>query len=89
MTDLYRVMMENSLIEGWLPQRPIYLFHSIDDNVVPYVNAVNFQSQMAGITNMQCNFGHYGNHVLSCIRFMYASINLMYENGDIPYDVIK
>lgn len=89
MTDLYRVMMENSLIQGWLPYRPIYLFHSIDDNVVPYVNAMNFQAQFIGISNVQYNFGHYGNHVLSCLRFMYATVNLMYEHGDIPYDVIK
>lgn len=89
MTDLYRVMMNNSLIEGWFPTRPVYLFHSYDDNVVPFVNAMKFESQMSIIPSIQYNFGHYGNHVLSCLRFMYSTVNLMYEHGDIPYDIIK
>lgn len=85
MTDLYRVMLQNSLTKNWTPQSPLYIFHSIDDNVVPFVNAANFQSEMALKGNISYNFGHYGNHVKACLRFFYATMTLMYEHGDIPY----
>jgi len=87
MTDFYRVMLENSLTkQDWLPYCPIYLFHSIDDNVVPFVNASNMERALHG-ANVIYNFGHYGNHVKACLRFLYATITLMYEHGDLPESI--
>lgn len=83
MSDVYLAMLNNSLVGGWLPQSPIYLFHSIDDNVVPYANAVNLRDAYQGECNITCNFGHYGVHRMAMVRFLYTCMNLMYESGDI------
>lgn len=37
--DLQRAFENNSVLRGWQPQHPMYLLHSINDHVVPYVNA--------------------------------------------------
>lgn len=37
--DLMTALSVNDLTQGWQPQYPIYLFHSTDDEVVPYANA--------------------------------------------------
>jgi len=82
MTDLYRVMLENSLC-NWYPSDPVYLFHSIDDNVVPFINAYSLQKTLSGTSNVIYNFGHYGNHVKACLRFMFSCLTLLESNGDI------
>lgn len=37
--DLQRACEANSLCHGWQPTHPMYLLHSYNDHVVPYVNA--------------------------------------------------
>ena len=85
MTELYRAMVDNSVSNGYVIHScPVYFFHSMDDNVVPYENfqTVNekFYREEADYT---CNVGHYGNHVASCLRFLYSSMTLLYSNKDI------
>lgn len=85
MTELYRAMVDNSVSNGIVVHScPVYFFHSMDDNVVPYENFQSvdekFYNEMANYT---CNVGHYGNHVASCLRFLYSSMNLLYSNKDI------
>ena len=82
MTDLYRAMVDNSAISGWVPDCPIYLFHSIDDNVVPFVNAVNLEEKLLEC-NAIYNFGHYGNHVKGYLRFLFSTLDYLKANGDI------
>lgn len=70
--ELFKAMTENSIVfYNWIPNAPVYLFHSIDDDTVPYVNAVKLKERWAD-ANVQCNFGHYGNHILGCIRFLFT-----------------
>lgn len=70
--ELYKAMTENSIAYyKWTPKAPIYLFHSIDDDTVPYVNAVKLKQRWAD-ANVQVNFGHYGSHVMACVRFLLA-----------------
>lgn len=83
MTDLYTAMLDNSISTGYYPSAPLYLFHSIDDNVVPFENAEVLASTIQGYCNMQYNFGHYGNHVSGFLRFLLTSINLLYIGGDV------
>lgn len=83
MRELYMAMLNNSISTGYYPQAPVYLFHSIDDNVVPFVNATNMLSVIQGYSNVSYNFGHYGNHVAGYLRFLYTSINLLQIYGDI------
>lgn len=83
MSDFYLALYSNSLTSGWQPVNPIYLFHSMDDNVVPFDNAVLFQQMAQQQSNVIYNFGHYGTHRKAMLRFLYTCIELLYEHGDI------
>lgn len=65
----YNAMMVNSLLAGWTPQAPIYMFHSLDDDTVPFINSQRAKSAFADC-NIEYNFGHYGNHQKGCLRFI-------------------
>ncbi len=82
MTKMYKAMLDNSVVSFPVPGCPIYLFHSIDDNVVPYVNAVSLR-RFLGNSNVIYNFGHYGNHVSGCLRFLFCCMDLLESRGDI------
>ncbi len=88
MTDLYLAMLSNSLATGWYPRAPVYLFHSIDDNVVPFENAEMLQQSIQGECNVDYNFGHYGNHVAGYLRFLYTAVNFLYEHGEISKKIM-
>lgn len=83
MTDLYMAMLDNSISASYYPDAPVYLFHSVDDNVVPFENAESLMINIQGICNVQYNFGHYGNHVAGFLRFLMTSINLLYLYDEI------
>jgi len=66
----YTAMMRNSLLlNGWTPEAPVYMFHSIDDDTVPYINTQYARNTFADC-NIQYNIGHYGNHVKGCVKFI-------------------
>lgn len=84
MTTLYLAMLSNSVISAFNPHAPIYLFHSVDDNVVPFENAEQMLQHVQEYgSNVETNFGHYGNHVKGYLRFLYTAIQLLYEHGEI------
>lgn len=75
--ELYKAMTDNSIISyDWQPEAPIYLMHSIDDETVPYTNAVNAKNKWRN-ANIEYNFGHYGTHVRTCLRFIYSVQTLL------------
>lgn len=82
MTDLYRAMVDNSVVNQWIPGYPLYLFHSMDDNVVPFENAISLTEKLVG-NNVIYNWGHYGNHVKGCLTFYLTCLDLLKENGDL------
>lgn len=68
--ELYKAMTENSVISlGWTPKAPVYMFHSIDDDTVPFLNASKAKAKWDG-ANIHYNFGNYGNHIVGAIRFV-------------------
>ena len=70
--ELYKAMTENSIVaRNWTPEAPVYLMHSIDDDVVPYVNAIKAKDKWKD-GNIQYNLGHYGSHMQSVLRFIYS-----------------
>lgn len=80
--ELYKAMSENSILSyNWTPKAPVYLFHSIDDNVVPFVNASKAKSKWKD-GNIQYNFGYYGSHVKSLLRFIFTVQNWLKEEGE-------
>lgn len=77
--ELYQAMTENSIVAyNWQPNAPVYMFHSIDDETVPYTNATLAKNKWWG-ANIQFNYGHYGTHVKGCLRFIYSVRTLLKE----------
>lgn len=70
--ELYKAMTENSILaQDWTPRAPVYMMHSMDDDVVPFVNAAKAKDKWTE-ANIQYNFGHYGSHMKSALRFIYS-----------------
>ena len=79
-SELYKAMVANSIISyAWIPQAPVYIMHSMDDETVTYLNATNAKQRWAD-ANIQYNFGHYGGHVKTCLRFILTVKTLLEED---------
>lgn len=79
---LYKCMSENSVINmGWEPQAPVYMFHSIDDETVPYENATRARTKWNN-ANIKFNYGHYGTHQFGCLRFIKSVQILLKEDQE-------
>ncbi len=77
--ELYKAMTINSITSyNWTPQASVYILHSMDDETVPYTNASNAKSVWRD-ANIIYNFGHYGSHVKTCLRFIYSVQTLLQE----------
>ena len=75
--ELYKAMTANSVVAyNWQPQASIYIMHSMDDETVPYTNASNAKAKWRD-ANITYNFGHYGTHVKTCLRFIYSVQTLL------------
>ena len=89
-SELYKAMTENSILTySWTPKAPVYMFHSMDDDVVPFENAMRAKSKWKN-SNIQYSFGHYGNHQIGCVRFIYTVQTLLKndekeENGNFSF----
>ena len=73
---LYRALMRNSVAYLWSPLAPVYMFHSQDDDTVPFKNSQIAREQWA-YSNIQYNFGHYGNHMKGYLTFLTIVNNLL------------
>ena len=77
--ELYKAMTENSIVNfTWEPQASIYIMHSMDDETVPYTNATNAKAKWPK-ANITYNFGHYGSHTMTCLRFIYSVQSLLIQ----------
>ena len=79
-SELFKAMVENSIISyAWEPQAPVYIMHSMDDETVTYLNATNAKQRWQN-ANIIYNFGHYGGHVKTCLRFILTVKTLLDED---------
>lgn len=75
--ELYKAMNANSIISyNWSPGAAVYMLHSMDDETVPFSNAANAKNKWHE-ANIKYNFGHYGKHTLTCVRFISAVLELL------------
>ena len=75
--ELYKAMTINSITSyDWVPLAPVYMMHSMDDETVPYANASSAKSKWRS-ANITYNFGHYGGHVETCLRFILSVQKLL------------
>jgi pimeloyl-ACP methyl ester carboxylesterase len=68
--ELYKAMTANSLVAyNWQPQASVYIMHSMQDETVPFQNATSAKTRWSD-ANITYNFGRYGTHVATCLRFI-------------------
>lgn len=65
---LYSALLNNSTL-NFLPFSPVYMFHSRQDQTVPFINAQKAEQYFKGL-NVRYDFGDYGTHAMGCIRFI-------------------
>ena len=65
---LYSALLNNSTL-NFLPFSPVYMFHSRQDQTVPFINAQKAEQFFKG-HNVRYDFGDYGTHAMGCIRFI-------------------
>lgn len=77
----YMELKENSIPTTYGPMAPVFMFHSEDDQTVPFINSQVIQRQirtlvkvyeMAGVEykpDVEYDFGHYGNHQQGATKF--------------------
>jgi predicted alpha/beta hydrolase family esterase len=76
-SELYKAMTTNSILSySWKPEAPVFIMHSIDDDVVPFENATRAKNKWQG-ANIQYNLGYFGSHIVGCIRFIYTVQTLL------------
>lgn len=78
--SFYKELNKNSItLFAWTPRAPVYMFHSINDDVVPFENATIARSRW-GDGNIQYNFGYYGGHSGALPRFIFT-VRTFLEEG--------
>lgn len=67
---LFEAVKKNS-IEIWNPKAHLFLFHSTDDDMVPFLNSKHIKSgfDACGVNNVQYDFAPYGNHMIAAVFF--------------------
>ncbi len=80
--SFYSALTDNSIASyNWSPSCPCYVMHSMDDNIVSFVNAVIAKSRWQG-SNMEFNFGHYGTHTETMLNFLQVVKNRLESDKD-------
>lgn len=78
--SFYKELNKNSItLFAWTPRAPVYMFHSINDDVVPFENATMARSRWEN-GNIQYNFGYYGGHGEALPRFIFT-VRTFLEEG--------
>ena len=70
---LYKALLKNSTL-NFIPLSPIYLFHSREDQTVPFINALNAEAAFKS-RDIRIDFGNYGKHATGCVRFILTAYN--------------
>lgn len=60
----------DSICPAWIPQAPLYVFHSTNDNLVPFQNALHLRRCYQTLPNIIWDFDKYGGHVRSMFTFL-------------------
>ena len=71
-SSIVHVSETDTILGDWTPRAPIFLMHSMQDNCVPFENAesLKLMFEKRGVTNVEYDFGNYGDHLSSFVRFI-------------------
>jgi hypothetical protein len=75
MEDLHRALESNNLTKRWQPGKPICLFHSTKDTVVPYVNFESAKAAFSKVTTLYLDDTDKKDHIKACTNFMFAALS--------------
>lgn len=69
-TVLYEAVCRNCIIQ-WTPKSKLFLFHSTEDNMVPFLNSERLKTEFdkQQLENIQYDFAPYGNHMRAAVYF--------------------
>lgn len=73
----YQELQANSLPSYFVPQAPVYMFHSEDDDTVPFINSQLVQKQFRDAyyfgeePKIEYDFALYGPHTKGAIKFIF------------------
>jgi pimeloyl-ACP methyl ester carboxylesterase len=67
--QLYTVLKENSNV-GYDLKASAYFFHSLEDDMVPFVNSEALSRHLSANENITFDFGYYGSHKEGALLFM-------------------
>lgn len=74
----YVELIRNSIPSNFIPEAPLYMFHSEDDTTVPFINSQVLQKQFRGFDqDIEYDFDHYGNHQQGAIKFIFKVAKLL------------
>ncbi len=67
---LYDAVLKNSIVH-WTPQANLYMFHSTEDNMVPFLNSEHAKQvfDKQHIESIVYDFAPYGNHMNAAVTF--------------------
>ena len=57
----------------WKPQAQVYIFHSTTDDIVTFRCAEHLRRCWSDLPNVTYDFGNYGGHLSSMVRFFYIA----------------
>ena len=66
---LYKAMLNNSTL-NFIPTSPVFMFHSRDDQTVPFVNAQMAERYYKQQCDVHYDFDHYGEHGIAFLKFI-------------------
>ena len=71
-SSIVHVSETDTILGDWTPRTPLYISHSTQDDVVPFENAQSLRLMLEtkGVTDVEYDFGQYGGHLSSMLRFM-------------------
>ena len=67
---LYEAVKRNSILQ-WTPKSNLFLFHSTEDNMVPFLNSEHIKAifDAQDLENIEYDFSNYGNHMNAAVTF--------------------
>ena len=78
----YKELQYNSIPSSFVPSAPLYMFHSEDDETVPFINSQLLQRQFNKETvDVEYNFNHYGSHQQGALTFILTVAKILKEEG--------
>ena len=70
-SSIVHVGETDTILGDWTPKTPMFILHSYQDKGVTFENALSLKLMLEtkGVTNAEYDFGNYGNHLKTMVRF--------------------